>query len=299
MQINITEKGKKRDGFKGEKMFVLPTEDLQTYIEHPLVSQLYLTDVGFFPRARNHYRERQIGLEEYILIYCIEGNGTIHLKGKSYFLHKNEAFCIPRHFSHCYYANEKDPWSILWVHFKGSNVKYYPVDEMQVLHFSEDISITVISLFEMLFNALNGNYTLGNFIYISQIVSLILAQIYKREKSDSIFQQNKHMTGIIRYMYGHIHENLTLEDISNEFDLSKSYLNSIFRKYSKHAPMDFYINLKMKEACKLLQSTNLYIYEVAQKLGYEDQYYFSRIFKKVVGISPQKFKEKGSLYFKE
>lgn len=63
----ITEE-RKRDGFKGERMVVLPTEAFQDYVEHPLVRRLFLTDVGFFPCATHHYRERRDGIEEYIFI---------------------------------------------------------------------------------------------------------------------------------------------------------------------------------------------------------------------------------------
>ena len=45
----------------------------------------------------------------------------------------------------------------------------------------------------------------------------------------------------------------------------------------------------MTEACKLLKSSDVYIYEVAHKLGYQDQYYFSRLFKKVIGVSPKEY----------
>ncbi|MCD7832580.1 MAG: hypothetical protein LUH00_01110 [Lachnospiraceae bacterium] len=44
----------KKDGFKGERMIVLPTESFQEYAEHPQVKRLYLTDVGFFPHAAHH-----------------------------------------------------------------------------------------------------------------------------------------------------------------------------------------------------------------------------------------------------
>ena len=47
-------------------MIVLPTESFLDYVEHPLVKRLYLTDVGFFPRAEHHFRERKDGIEEYI-----------------------------------------------------------------------------------------------------------------------------------------------------------------------------------------------------------------------------------------
>lgn len=73
----------KRDGFRGEKMIVLTTESFQDYVEHPLVRRLYLTDVGIFPRAEYHFRERKDGIKEYIYIYCMEGSGTIEVEGTS------------------------------------------------------------------------------------------------------------------------------------------------------------------------------------------------------------------------
>lgn len=281
-------------------MIVLPTEVFQDYAEHPLVRRLFLTDVGFFPRAEHHYRERKEGIEEYIFLYCTEGEGIIHVKGKEFVLRANEAFCIPKNCGHRYYADKENPWSILWVHFKGEDTGYYPLEECRIIKFkSQNATNRMLFLFELLFRVLDGNYTLGNFIYISQVLSLILAETYDREKRNSTLEQNRHVTNVVRYMYKHLREDLTLDRIAAEFELSKSYLNAIFRKHTQHAPMDFYINLKMKEACKLLRSTELYIYEVAQNLGYKDQYYFSRIFKKVVGISPREYKESEFIHDKE
>ena len=150
-------------------------------------------------------------------------------------------------------------------------------------------------LFDLLFRVLNGNYTLGNFIYISQVLSMILSETYYREKQNTTVEQNKHVTNVIRYMYEHIGENLTLEQLTETFEFSKSYLNNIFQNYTKHSPMDFFISIKMKQACSLLRSSEKYVYEIAQELGYSDQYYFSRIFKKVVGISPVEYRK--SEYF--
>ncbi len=280
-------------------MIVLPTESFQSYVNHPQVRRLYLTDVGFFPRAEHHFRERKDGIEEYIFIYCTEGKGVIELKGKKYSLNENQAFCIPRYTGHRYYACENDPWSILWVHFKGEDVTYFPLEDCQIINFTQNATNRMHFLFDLLFRVLGGNYTLGNFIYISQVLSLILAETYDREKGNSVQEQNKHVTNVVRYMYKHLGENLTLEDMVKEFDLSKSYLNAIFQKYTSHAPVEFFINLKMKQACRLLKTTDLYIYEVAQSLGYTDQYYFSRIFKKVVGISPKEYKNSELFHYKE
>lgn len=290
----------KKDGFKGEQMIVLPTESFSNYVEHPLVRRLYLTDVGFFPCAEHHYREREDGIDEYIFIFCTEGRGTIIVAGKEYTLHENEAFCIPRFRGHRYFASEDDPWSILWVHFKGEDTCYFPIEDCQVVAFTTQHATNRMHfLFDLLFRVLEGNYTLGNFIYISQVLSLILAETYHREKSNSTLEQNKHVTNVVKYMYGHLDENLTLDQIVEEFDLSKSYLNAVFQKYTQHAPMDFFINLKMKRACELLRSTDTYVYEVAQRLGYSDPYYFSRIFKRVVGMSPSEYKHSDYFHYKE
>lgn len=283
----------KKDGFKGEQMIVLPTESFRDYVEHPQVRRLYLTDVGFFPHAEHHYRERKDGIEEYIFMYCMEGCGTIVIDGKEYILHENEAFCIPQYKGHRYYACEGNPWSILWVHFKGEDTKYFPLQECKVASFlSQNSAERMHFLFDLLFKVLEGNYTLGNFIYISQVLALILAETYDREKQNTTLELNKHVTNVVRYMYRHLEENLTLDKLVEEFQLSKSYLNEIFQKYTQHSPMSFFVSIKMKKACRLLRTTNLHIYEVGQQLGYADPYYFSRIFKKTVGISPREYRDK-------
>lgn len=291
---------RKEEGFLGERRFVLPTEVFSRYVENIIVRRMYLTDVGYYPKALHHYMERKEGIEEYIFLYCMEGEGVIWTRGKKYILKEREAFCIPRMQAHRYCANEKNPWSILWVHFKGEDTKYYPLEECRVVRFnSASATNRMIHLFHLLFRVLDGMYTLGNFIYISQIVSLIMAETYCRQKQDDALEQNRHVTDIVHYFYNNIGKMLTLDDISREFEVSKSYLNVIFLKYTQHAPIDFLIHLKMQEACKLLRSTNMYIYEIAEYVGYDDQYYFSRIFKKIVGMSPRDYKKKDSFCFEE
>ena len=287
---NLTD-DRKRDGFKGERLIVLPTEAFQNYIQDPQVKRLYLTDIGFFPKAAHHYRRRKEGIEEYIFFYCTEGTGSIFVDDREYVLHKNEAFCIPSRHSHYYYASDNDPWSILWVHFKGEDTIYFPLDTCRIIHFdSEYATNRMFFMFDLLFRVLEGHYSLGNFIYISHVLSLILSETYYREKPRSLPLYNRQVTQVIRYMYKHLNDNLTLPQILDEFSFSKSYLHAIFQKCTQKPPMDFYISLKMQEACKLLNSTELMIYEVAQQLGYKDQYYFSRLFKKVIGVSPKKYR---------
>lgn len=286
----------KPDGFKGERMIVLPTEAFQPYVKHPQVARLYLTDVGSFPKALHHYRERREGIEEYIFIYCMEGSGTIQIPGMpDAVLKEGDAFCIPPATGHRYFADPADPWSILWVHFKGNDCSMFPLEPPRVVRLNSSLATErLMFLFELLFRVLDSNYTLGNFIYISQVLALILGEVYFREKHSSTTEPNRQVTQIVRYMSSHLKDNLTLDDLADRFSLSKSYISQIFQKYTSHSPIDFYIRLRMTEACKQLRLSEARVYEVAESLGYQDPYYFSRIFKKVIGMSPREYQTHGS-----
>jgi len=284
------------DGFLGERMIVLPTEAFQEYANHPQVKRLYLTDIGCFPNAAYHYRERKEGIEEYIFIYCISGSGTILLEqSEEYVLHAKEAFCIPRNCGHRYFACSDDPWSILWVHFKGEDTCFYPLDDPHILRFSSPDTIARITfLFDLLFQTLDSDYSLDNFIYITQVLSLILAEVYLKERAGSASLQNQQITSVVHFMYEHLQEHLSLEDLTVKFHFSKSYLCLIFQNYTQHSPMEFFISLKMKEACTLLRSTDLKICEIGQRLGYSDPYYFSRLFHRYIGLSPKSYRKSSS-----
>ena len=103
--------------------------------------------------------------------------------------------------------------------------------------------------------------------------------------------KSQYLNRVITYMRDHLQENLTLTRIAREAGLSASSLNAVFKECVKCAPMDYYINMKMDKACYLLCNTDMHIYQVAQYLGYDNQYYFSRAFKKVLGVPPKKYKE--------
>jgi AraC family transcriptional regulator of arabinose operon len=290
----------KADGFRGERMIVLPVETFSAYASHPLVKRLYLTDVGFFPKAERHDRIRKEGIEEYIFLYCTAGKGTVLLEGETFTLGANDAFCIPRRRGHHYFADARDPWSLLWVHFKGEDTGLYPLEERRKIHFESVYAANRMHfLFDLLFRVLEANYTEGNFIYISQVLQLILSEAYFREKSGGVQAQNKRITDIVRYMDRHLEKNLTLEALAETFGLSKSYLNALFQEYTQHAPLEFFTHLKMKRACGLLRSTEAPVYEIAAGLGYEDPYYFSRAFKKVVGVSPREYRNSEYFHYEE
>ena len=91
---------------------------------------------------------------------------------------------------------------------------------------------------------------------------------------------------ICDYMKNNIYSNLTLKDICSEFMQGKTQLCKIFRESTGQSPMDYNMNLKIKEAKKLLREKNYSVTQISDMLGYSSIHIFSRAFKKAVGMAP-------------
>src|SRR5690606_6028335 len=109
-----------REGFEGQRAIVLPNKMKELCSYTPPTSSLYITDIGFYPRARYHFRERPSGIAQNILIYCAEGKGWVELPGEKTAINPNEFLVIPADMPHKYGADEDNPWTIYWAHFKGT-----------------------------------------------------------------------------------------------------------------------------------------------------------------------------------
>lgn len=85
---------------------------------------------------------------------------------------------------------------------------------------------------------------------------------------------------------GDIKSKLALKEFANKYFMSDSYISREFHRYTGQTITQFILQTKLKKACEILENTDLSIYEVATKLGYDDYYHFSKIFKREIGVSP-------------
>ncbi|ASA26272.1 hypothetical protein B9T62_10560 [Paenibacillus donghaensis] len=95
----------------------------------------------------------------------------------------------------------------------------------------------------------------------------------------------------IRYIHEHYDEQITLANLTEILDCSSRQLLRMFKSRENTSPIDYLIRFRMNKAQELLLGTDATLQEIAQRVGYADSYYFSRLFKKVVGLSPSRFKD--------
>lgn len=101
--------------------------------------------------------------------------------------------------------------------------------------------------------------------------------------------RNPLVSGVREYVTARWAEKLSLPDVAAHFQISPNHLSSIFKKYNGTGFAEFVSEVKIEKAKELIIRGRYKMYEVAQLLGYEDAYYFSKVFKKVTGMSPREY----------
>lgn len=291
---------KMKHGFVGQRLVVLPFNIIENVLNNPLTSELAIHSMGFFPKAEHHFISRENGCGEYILIYCTKGEGWYRLDGQLHIVPENHFFILPAEKPHEYGSSLQDPWSIYWIHFKGIKAQYIYelLPQKQLIKTDTDSRINDrIFFFEELMTALEMgndesiinyanlslNHLLSTFIYI---------QPYRDVKFRKVETQNTFFISLAtHYMNENIEKKITLKEIASHFGYSESHFYRLFLKEVNYSPMSYFLHIKIERACEFLIHTDMKINQISFKLGFDDPYYFSRIFSKIKSVSPKKYRE--------
>ena len=95
----------------------------------------------------------------------------------------------------------------------------------------------------------------------------------------------------IHYMKENMEKHLSLQDIADQIGYSPSHFSLLFKKKTGHSPLTYFNLLKIQHACFLLDTTDMKINQICYKIGIEDTYYFSRLFSKIMGMSPREYRK--------
>lgn len=113
-----------------------------------------------------------------------------------------------------------------------------------------------------------------------------------RYLSKSNKSKHENIIKSIQYIQHHYAEEVALKDVTDVLKVSESYLSRLFREETSFSFLEYLTVYRIKKACEILVNPAVKIYEVANKVGYRDQRYFSSVFKKYMGMTPNEFKER-------
>lgn len=290
----MPEARKIKEGFLGQKMIVLTPNIRKEIRNNPLINPFYLTAIGYYPHAAGHERERKTGSSEFILLYCIDGEGAIVINQITYYLKANTYFIIPKNTPHRYYSSPKNPWSIYWLHFSGSNSrKIYERSLVEGEHQVHQIPFEEyrIKEFNQIYTALGDSFSAKDMEIMNfRLLYFVSSLIYYKEINPEVYSQDS-ASRSITFMKSNIHKKLSINQLAEQQKISLSHYLRLFKFKTGQSPIAYFNQLKIQHSCQYLYFTDKSIKEICFELGMDDQYYFSRLFSKLIGSSPSEYRK--------
>jgi AraC-like DNA-binding protein len=233
-------------------------------------------------------------LPEFQIIYVTKGEGIFSCCSNTYHVKPGSIMLVLPGVKHTYQPLAETGWREHWVGFKGG---YFSglLEEGRLsskhIFFETGLHDSVLSLFSQIFDEVRIQRPLYQMKACAAILSLV-AEVLARERRkeqpnycEQIVTRAKHL------METNIYGAINLSGISDQLGISTSRLNEIFKTYTSMTPYQYYIHIKIHKAEGILEQEDIPVKEAAYKMGFEDQYYFSRLFKNKTGFSPSSWKK--------
>ena len=231
--------------------------------------------------------------DHYLIHYVAAGRGTYVVSGITYEVKSGDIFLAKPSQLITYTADQDDPWEYYWVGFNGSNanklVAQLPFGAEQPVHTCKNPEKVKKALFSIFLSRGPENYSealMVGYLYI------FLAELMKEtEHTENRAQSSSsvYVTNAVKFIQFNYSHEITIDDIAKAVGVSRSHLYRVFMSNLGESPIDYLTNYRINEACYLLRSGNLSIAEIATSVGFFDQFYFSRVFKKNKGVPPSKY----------
>lgn len=280
-----------RDG----RRIVVPQALVQGLADHPLCGDCLPHGVGYYPLAAGHRMVRHAP-RDHLLIYCVAGSGEAEMGGRRRLVRAGDLLLFREGVAHRYRARAGDPWTIYWVHLGGGLVdRFFDEIDPDAFHVSAGLHSRLIEEFEALLTTA-ASFQGHHIVHAANLMRGLLSFLALIRRQQEARGAALDVRRVQHYLQAHLHERLTLERLVVETSgLSRYHFIREYKRLTGQTPMQAFQHLKISRACYLLDITDLGVADIARDLGYEDPYYFSRLFKKVMGLPPRDYRhERGA-----
>lgn len=226
---------------------------------------------------------RQNGRKDWSLFYCEDGT----LQFEETVIHPGQVWIYPPAVPQKYISLKENNTSYHYLHFTGSDI-YEVIDSLSIptrtpLDAPKDIFFEVFKKIKKSSVGDDGYSRITTEYYILRLLTLLSEKAPRVSKKNMMLRVTEDMTHTYPMPYDAL-------KYAKMFSVSVSRFNHLFKEVMGISPLNYYIKLRMENACLLIECTELTIGEVAERVGYEDPVYFSQVFKKRMGISPSAYR---------
>jgi AraC family transcriptional regulator, arabinose operon regulatory protein len=273
--------------------YVVPVFLQERLAQGPLTRGLYPHAMGYYPRAKGH-RVHRHEHDDHLLLFCAGGQGQLSVAGYQHPVGKGDLMMLPRGVQHGYFASARDPWTLYWVHFAGTDVDAFwrHLDfqaERPVRHVGA--AVKLVADFETLLEVRSTGFREGPFILAANQLREMLALLgLLVARQNHRPERGFNIEAIHALMEENLHGQLDLATLAQAAEMSRHGFCRRYKAITGDSPYQHFLHLKMERACYLLDITEQTVGAIAESLGYDDAYYFSRAFRKIMGMSPSHYR---------
>ena len=237
---------------------------------------------------------RPLGRPDYQLLYVATGKAWFTIDGVATEVPEGNMFLYRPHVpqQYTYYLSDKP--EVYWLHFTGKEASRF-CEEAGFLK-NQILYTGISSKYQELFLSVIRELQLTRpcFEELSALHLEHLFLLLTRMKEDGGFQKSKmqkEMEQAVRFFHENLSKNIEIEDYARTHHMSTCWFIRSFKEYAGLPPRKYLTDIRIKKARELLESTDYSVGEIGGITGYENPLYFSRIFKKVTGVSPMEYRK--------
>lgn len=235
-------------------------------------------------------------LKDAVIHYISKGYGTFKINDEVYNLKQGDIFILLKGMNVEYIASMDEPWEYYWIGFSGSKanecLNRTAIIESYAASCKEDSKIPYIILNVCEISKTYNPSCSDDILLLKELYSLLYTLIEEFPKPFEYKDKELHayIQEAINFINSNYMNSITVNEIANHVNLSRSYLYKMFIKNLKISPQKYLINLRMYKATLLLKNTKIPIGEVASKVGYSDSLLFSKTFSRYFSMSPLNYR---------
>ncbi len=231
--------------------------------------------------------------DHYLIHLVVAGRGSYQVGGSRYALAPGDLFLAKPNQLITYTADTADPWEYYWVGFNGACanrlIQAAPFTDAEPCHHCTDPQAVRSALYEIYLSRgtePQDEARMTGYLYLFMALLMKEAQETMPRAGTTGSQYVLAAVKFIQFNYSH---NISVDDIAEAVGVSRSHLYRVFIAAMGQSPIDYLTKYRIGEACSLLKNSALSIAEIAASVGFSDQFYFSRVFKRVKGIPPSRY----------
>lgn len=257
------------------------------------IGSLYLNNCGcsqteplhsFGPASKPHF----------LIHYVLSGRGCFRFHDKEYHLEAGHGFLIEPDELAFYQADEKAPWSYLWVGFGGSRAKEY-LSGMGLTGnhpvFSCDKSGELYDIVKDMME--HNTFGMANDLRRNGLLGVFLSVIASSSSVVTVDEDNKgnqYVSKAVAFIQSNYCNPIKITDVADYVCINRSYLYTLFQNSLGMSPQQFLTTFRLTKARELLESTNYPIESIAITCGYSDAQVFTKAFHIFRGMTPTQYR---------